>query len=260
MSIRLMSEVWSRYDGSGNELLLALAIADFADDTGRSIYPSVATLAKKTRQSERTVQRQLRTMEDRGWISVIGNENGGRNNTRLYQIAPAWIKGDILTPPPERVTSATERVTNEAEKGDTAMSPDTSRTISKKQPSVSADENVVVIVEPDIDKKILATWKKIRKDKKLGPVTDIAWEAVVREAALCGLTPEQAVKYACESSWGGFKASWYKKATGTPNQPEQPKPAAQVMVPPAVQKQRDREYWARKMAELKEGVKAREAA
>lgn len=248
MSVRLMAEVWARYEGTGNELLLALAIADFAADDGRSIYPSIATLANKTRQSERTVQRQLRAMEESGWISVVGNENGGRNNTRIYQVSPSWIKGDSLTPPPERVTSTTERVTSTTLKGDIAVSPETSRTISKKQPSEQT-------FSPPIGDVLLKAWKEVRKAKRAGPVTELVWKGIEREAKAAGISAEDAVTICCERGWQAFKADWIKPKTFS--QPEQPKPAAQVFVSPQVQKTIDRKEYGRKLKEVLEKANMR---
>ena len=74
-----MSLVFDRYPEGGGEMLTALALADHSDDDGKNIYPSIKRIAEKTRQSERTVQRQLRSMEDSGWLILIANENGGRN-------------------------------------------------------------------------------------------------------------------------------------------------------------------------------------
>ena len=56
MSIKIMSMIFDRYTNGGGEMLLALAIADHAHDDGTNIFPSVKSLANKTRQSERTVQ------------------------------------------------------------------------------------------------------------------------------------------------------------------------------------------------------------
>ena len=45
MSIGVMNKVFQRYPNGGGEMLLALALADHADDYGTSIYPSVKKLA-----------------------------------------------------------------------------------------------------------------------------------------------------------------------------------------------------------------------
>lgn len=41
MSIKVMSYVWDGYPGSGSELLAMLAMADWCDDKGGSLYPSM---------------------------------------------------------------------------------------------------------------------------------------------------------------------------------------------------------------------------
>jgi hypothetical protein len=56
MSISIMTLVWSESQHKGSELLLLLAIADNANDQGIA-YPSLRTLAKKTRMSRRNVIR-----------------------------------------------------------------------------------------------------------------------------------------------------------------------------------------------------------
>lgn len=93
-----MTAVFDRYPSGGGEMLLALSLADFADDDGTRVFPSIKQLAEKTRQSERTVQYQLRRMEDMGWLILINSGNGGRNQRREYVINPEWIKGADIAP------------------------------------------------------------------------------------------------------------------------------------------------------------------
>jgi hypothetical protein len=50
-------------------------------------------------------------------------------------------------------------------------------------------------------------WLAARKEKKL-PLTPTAWGDVKTEAALAGMTLDQAVKTAAVKGWGGFKAKW----------------------------------------------------
>ena len=96
MSVKVMSMVFDRYPTGGSEMLLALALADHAHDDGGSVRPGVAYLAVKTRQSERSVQYQLRRMEQTGWLLLVNSGNGGRNQRREYQISPAWVNGASL--------------------------------------------------------------------------------------------------------------------------------------------------------------------
>lgn len=78
-----MDVVWRYYPAGAGELTLALALADWANDEGRSIYPSVPAAARKARLSERQVQRLLRKMEGRGYLEVDGETEYGTRRYRL---------------------------------------------------------------------------------------------------------------------------------------------------------------------------------
>lgn len=106
MSVRLMTAVFDRYPNGAGEFTLALALADNAHDDGSHIFPTVATLAQKTRQSVRAVQYQLRRMEEMGWLVSVGPADGGCGRPREYRINPAWIKGEELPPPQKGAISA----------------------------------------------------------------------------------------------------------------------------------------------------------
>ncbi len=88
-----MSLVFERYQCGGGEFVTALALADHAHDDGTRIYPGVAALASKTRQSERTVQYHLRAMEACGWLQLVRDANREQRRTREYRINPDWIAG-----------------------------------------------------------------------------------------------------------------------------------------------------------------------
>ena len=99
MSITIMANVWASSKQKGSELLMLLAIADFSDDHGRS-WPSVETLANKTRLSKRSAQRLVQALERSGELDVARNQ--GRKGTNLYQVQ---IGGDHLAPPQSSETS-----------------------------------------------------------------------------------------------------------------------------------------------------------
>ena len=61
--------------------LLALALADSANDDGTSIYPSVETMARMTKQSVRNVQRQLTVMLADGWLVLVRKSTGRRGDS-----------------------------------------------------------------------------------------------------------------------------------------------------------------------------------
>lgn len=142
--------VFDRYPNGGGEMLLALALADHAHDDGTHIFPSIARLAEKTRQSERSVQYQLRRMEQSGWLVLVNAGIGGRRSgfgeggrTRQYRINPEWMKGADIAPFSKGAKQALqgckttqERVQNGVEKGATAIAPEPRATKSnQEQPS-----------------------------------------------------------------------------------------------------------------------------
>lgn len=84
MSIRVMSHVWKHSQAKGGDLLVLLAIADFADDSGTA-YPSIATLGLKARLDGRNVQRSIRRLITAGELTL--SERQGPHGTNLYQVA-----------------------------------------------------------------------------------------------------------------------------------------------------------------------------
>lgn len=171
MSVRMMSMVFDRYPHGDAEMLLALALADHADEHGERIYPGVPTLALKTRQTERSVQRQLRKMEDMGWLECIFRSKGGRSKPSQYRISPRWIggmsldqikavdnlgvihNGDNLSPfkNGETVTLETETVTPVVRNGDIAVSPEPSITINNHHLSAREIQNGEETANPMIE-------------------------------------------------------------------------------------------------------------
>jgi Helix-turn-helix domain len=136
MSVKVMSLVFDRYPRGGGERLLALALADHAHDDGTRIFPSVSTLSRKSFQSERTVQRQLRKMEQDGWLIRVSDFGSGRGNCTEYCINPDWLKGDNLSPFMNGEKGDIPDIKGDiavSQKGDIAVSPDSPLTI--KEPS-----------------------------------------------------------------------------------------------------------------------------
>lgn len=99
-----MTDVWAYADCKGSELLVLLALADFSDDNGENIYPSMTTLAKKARLSESQARRVVQNLVKLGLLEIIeeGGWNGGRNLSNSYRILVEGLRerGSNLTPPP----------------------------------------------------------------------------------------------------------------------------------------------------------------
>lgn len=99
MSIKYMSSVWDHAKLNGNELLLLLALADYADGEGRC-WPKVATLAKRIRVSKRQTQRYLANLAANGYITRVVNPPGVSGKPTIYTIHPSGGRGDMTVARP----------------------------------------------------------------------------------------------------------------------------------------------------------------
>lgn len=99
MSVFVMSAVWKHAPVEQGQLLVLLALADFADDDGWC-FPAVDTLAAKSRMAGRSVQRAIRAMQEAGFLHVEANAGpGGANRYRVDTAALSHAKGgDKLSP------------------------------------------------------------------------------------------------------------------------------------------------------------------
>jgi len=88
-----MSSVWEESVHKGSALLLLLAIADHAHDDGTGSYPSIATLARKIRMSERQVYRLIDFLQDSG--ELIVESSGSPLGTNLYSVV--IVGGDKMS-------------------------------------------------------------------------------------------------------------------------------------------------------------------
>ncbi len=79
-----MGRVWAQSSRKDGELLVLLALADFANDQGES-WPSVPVLAHKARLSERQARKVLDKLEQAGEIRRV-RSNGGRNRRNHYVV------------------------------------------------------------------------------------------------------------------------------------------------------------------------------
>ena len=145
MSVRVLSEVWDGYPGGGSELLALLALADWSDDEGRC-FPSMASIGRKTRLSEKQARRVVHSLEEAGFLRVTGGQSGG-GMSRRYQIAL-----DRLTPPADGRAPAGGRapadVPNPSRPREGTPPAHGSRTVS--EPSVNHQE---IADEPPVSSK-----------------------------------------------------------------------------------------------------------
>lgn len=85
MSVRLMTQVWDSGCYSGGTLLVLLAMADFANDNGKRIFPHIETLAGKARLSVRAVQMAINDLIEDGVLSTQ-DRRGGKGKLVEFQM------------------------------------------------------------------------------------------------------------------------------------------------------------------------------
>lgn len=86
MSIRLMTIVWDIPWPSQSALLVALKLADYANDEGGSIHPARDTLAKHAQASLATVKRILAGFREVGLLKVVEDGGKGPRSTTKYEL------------------------------------------------------------------------------------------------------------------------------------------------------------------------------
>jgi helix-turn-helix protein len=121
MSIEALTAVWQHSKHSGSALLVELAIADFSHDDGGGAYPSIATLMKKARLSERSTHRAIAKVVKSGEMSV--QPGAGPRGVNLYAIKLELLRrrGVNLAP---GVPSTAERGANSDVEGVSPVAPD----------------------------------------------------------------------------------------------------------------------------------------
>lgn len=91
MSIAISNLVWQYFHSEMGHKLLAVKLADNADEFGRSIYPSVQTCALFVGASTRSIQRWLKELVAGGLIEPVKYVTGGRGKACEYRFNPEFI-------------------------------------------------------------------------------------------------------------------------------------------------------------------------
>ncbi|KWK75765.1 helix-turn-helix domain-containing protein [Burkholderia ubonensis] len=177
MSVKVMTAVFERYPEGGGEMILALALADHSHDDGTHIYPSVETLASKTRQSPRAVQYQLRRMEQSGWLILVSEAKGGRGKCREYRINPAWINGAEIASNSAGSKGAKNAPVEKGANGDTKGATDDVKGAkqSAKGCKAFAPESSGTVIEPSVNRQSARTAPRIALHGELRAIELPTW-------------------------------------------------------------------------------------
>jgi hypothetical protein len=152
-----MSQVWEDTRiGSQAELLVLLALADHARDDGLC-WPSMRSIAGKARIEERSAQRIIRRLIEKGFVELVskGGCIDGQNTPNRYRV----IGGDRRSPhgPTESHSGVTVgqgvRGDRESPRGDSddADGVTQGRTNHHIEPS---RERITTTTYPDVDKEV----------------------------------------------------------------------------------------------------------
>jgi len=106
----------------------------------------------------------------------------------------------LATCPPEREQRRIEREQSRSE-GDKKQSKSRAETEPK---SIAP---TALLASLGVSESVASDWIVLRKAKRL-PVTQTVLDGIGREAALAGLSLQDALRISCERGWAGFKAAW----------------------------------------------------
>jgi len=162
VSLQALTAVWHHSQQKGGDLLVLLALADFADDQNNA-WPSVETLAAKARMKERNARYVLRRLEEAGEIELIseGGRVGGRARAATYHVTIAE-KGANLAP---RQRSVVKGAKSGAERGQPiAPQPSTEplepSLVERARKPATVDGKPVTAREHDKADIILGIWNE----------------------------------------------------------------------------------------------------
>jgi len=159
MSIKIMSEIWDSAEAEGATLLILLALADFSNEEGQS-WPSIASLCRKSRVSERRVHEIIHELSTTGLLTV--ERNAGPNGVNVYTLMP---RGALSAP-----LNSTAGVRKNTPGGVAASAP---------KPSL----------EPSLGTTTATTTARARKERETNREPHVALMASLYEQTVGGLTP-----------------------------------------------------------------------
>lgn len=221
-----MSQIWDSGPSDRSELVVMLALADYANDDGEC-WPSMAGIAQKARMTERGAQKILRRLEEAGWLKVeTGGGRGGKNhyviqaqNGELHS-----VNGEHRMK--EKPRTAEHKPRTGVHKTPNTGSPEPSRTI--KEPSI--DKNVrdalCSVLRPETADAYIA-----HRKAKGAKITDKAAELIARKLSKhpnpdavaeesiangwTGVFPERVPKEQSQKPETDLDAIWKSLETGT---------------------------------------------
>lgn len=245
MSTIIMSQCWPLDGMSIAQKAVLISLADNANDQG-VCWPSIPTIAKRVcAGSERTVEAAIKWLES---VKIVKAERVKGRSTRYTIIPDAYQPPQDMRPRKKCATANNAppqemRHTPAADAGDPRsncaeppqqMRPNRNEPPANRQGTASdagdagesvssgsrsaeevGDEKPLTakdLVAEGIPRQVALDWLVVRKGKGRKSLTPTAWAAVKREAEKAGWAVADAVEYAVNSEWAGFRAEWLMSA------------------------------------------------
>ncbi len=232
MSLRVLTLVWDNFSRGGSEKLAMLALADWCNDDGKSLHPSISAVAKKINASESQARRIIHKFIDEGYLTVVGNFNGGDpGQARQYILNLEKLSRPLapmrVTPSAHDTPSMTDtpsahahrplapmRVTPSAHDTLTTNEPSIEPLIKNKTPRKAVIfDSLSYLTSRDVEKSVATDFLTLRKQKRAAP-TETALAGICREADKAGITLQAALETCCKRGWQGFEAQWLESGNG----------------------------------------------
>jgi hypothetical protein len=189
MSIRVMSWVWENGPTDQGELLVMLALADFANDAGKC-WPSMQSIARKARLTERGAQKIVRRLQSAGMLSIVtGGGRGGCNTYIVNTGNPEQETPNDVHPEPRSPRTTGHKPRTRVQETPNTGSPEPSGTVKNRQQSRESaatahlGENREGAALPDTHRENLLAAMGIGPDGIAGPSAFIGTQVDMAEAA-----------------------------------------------------------------------------
>jgi len=135
VSFTLQRAVWDYGPDDPTQHHVLLALADYADDNGGGIWPSIETVAKKCRMSRSSAARGLKGLTADGWI--VAKRRGPTSNIYAIQVAKLTPSNVILN---EQASDRSSTVTQQ--------DPPRSVKMTSKKYQNDISRSVILIPDP----------------------------------------------------------------------------------------------------------------
>lgn len=218
MALNWTEGVFRNSRHTGTDLLLMLILADSADrDTG-ACYPSVKTIARLMRSSERNVQLRLKALRDSGEIMVRYQKSP--YGTNLYVLNRSLLGGEAEFTPYAQETQGVKPTSSPKSTGGvkrTSPKP-LVRKEQKKKEKIQKEKSAVI----DFSDWYTSYPRKVGRQRAV-----TAWESLTDEerALAVAAMPSHLAFYADkEPEYIPHPASWLNGKRWQDELPAQPKP------------------------------------